>query len=194
MTARRPMHPLRRGGAVSAFLLGAFLLANVSGYGEARQSGEAADRASQEAVEATHGFELSDLDGVTRSSDEWIGKPLLVNFWATWCVPCRAEMPVLMELHEKYADRGFEVIGLAAELGAAGTDPEQVANFIDEYGIGYPILFGEMEAVIGISERYGNTIGGLPYSAFIDSDGVVRHVTFGELTIDEAEEMLGDIL
>ena len=193
-TPSRRIDPLRRGGVGLALLLGALLLANVSGYGEARQPGDAAGRASQEAAEAVHGFELSDLDGTIRSSDEWNGKPLLVNFWATWCVPCRAEMPVLMELHEKYADQGFEVIGLAAELDAAGTDPEKVATFVEKYGIGYPILFGELDAVMDISRRYGNEIGGLPYSAFIDSDGVVRHVKFGELTVDEAEEMLRDIL
>ena len=190
----RLIHTLVGGGAVSAFLLGAFLTSSVSGYGEVRRPSETAGHESQEAEEAIHGFELSDLDGVIRSSDEWNGKPLLVNFWATWCVPCRTEMPILTELYEKYADQGFEVIGLAAELGAAGTDPEKVADFIDENGIGYPILFGEMEAVIDISKHYGNRLGGVPYSAFIDRDGVVRHVKFGELSLAEAEEMLADIL
>ena len=194
MTTPRPIHTLRKGGAVFVFLLGALLIAAVPGSGEAKQAGEAAGSESQDAQERSHGFELSDLDGTIRNSDEWSGKPLLVNFWATWCVPCRKEMPGLMDLHEKYADQGFEVIGLAAELGTAGSDPEKVANFINEMGIRYPILFGEMEAVIDISKRYGNRIGGLPYSAFIDRNGLVRHVKFGELSLDEAEEMLGDIL
>ena len=194
MTTIRLVRTLRGGGAVSAFLLGASLIAAVPGSGEARQPGQATGSESPDAQERVHGFELSDLDGTIRNSDEWNGKPLLVNFWATWCVPCRKEMPGLMELHEKYADQGFEVIGLAAELDTAGSDPEKVANFINEMGIRYPILFGEMEAVIDISERYGNQIGGLPYSAFVDRNGVVRHVKFGELSLDEAEEMLADIL
>ena len=193
MPTTRPIHTPRGGGAVSSFLLGAFLIASTSGHGEARQLGEVTP-SEQDAQEQIHGFELSDLNGAVRNSDEWNGKPLLVNFWATWCVPCRKEMPVLMELHEKYADQGFEVIGLAAELGTAGSDPEKVATFVKEMGLRYPILFGEMEAVIDISKRYGNRIGGIPYSAFVDRDGVVRHVKFGEMSVDEAEEMLADIL
>ena len=194
MTTIRLVRTLRGGGTVSACLLGAFLITSVPGYGEAKQPGQGTGSESQGAQDRIHGFELSDLDGTIRNSDEWNGKPLLVNFWATWCVPCRKEMPGLMELHEKYADQGFEVIGLAAELGIAGSDPERVANFINKMGIRYPILFGEMEAVVDISKRYGNRIGGMPYSAFVDRNGVVRHVKFGEMSLDEAEEMLGDIL
>ena len=194
MTTIRLVRTLRGRGTVSAFLLGVFLIAAVPGYGEAKQPGQATSSELPEAQERIHGFELSDLDGTIRNSDEWSGKPLLVNFWATWCVPCRKEMPGLMELHVKYADQGFEVIGLAAEIDTAGGDPEKIANFIDEIGIRYPILFGEMEAVIDISKRYGNQIGGLPFSAFIDRNGVVRYAKFGELSLDEAEEMLDDIL
>ena len=170
---------------------------NCGAVGQEPSAGQvrAAGGESPEAQELIHEFELSDLEGNIRNSDEWNGKPLLVNFWATWCVPCRKEMPVLMELHEKYADQGFEVIGLAAELGAAADDPEKVANFISENDVRYPILFGEMDAVLEISKKnYGNQINILPYSAFIDRNGVVRHVKGGELSLAEAEEMLGDIL
>ncbi len=185
MTTSDAINGLRRPGFISICLLAALLTASASGTVNGQ---------SPEAQEWTHGFELSDLEGQMRSSDEWNGKALLVNFWATWCAPCLKEMPVLMGLHEKYEGQDFEVVGLAAELGAAADDPEKVANFIRETGIEYPILFGEMEAVIDISKRYGNQIGGLPYSAFIDRNGVVRHVRFGEMSLAEAERMLQDIL
>ncbi|MBT5560244.1 MAG: TlpA family protein disulfide reductase [Proteobacteria bacterium] len=135
-----------------------------------------------------HGFELSDLEGTMRSSDEWNGKPLLVNFWATWCVPCRKEMPALMELHEKYADQGFEVIGIAAD------ELEKINVFLEKTPVSYPLLYGEMTSVFELSDSYGNTIGVLPHSAFVDRDGVVRHTKVGEITIEEAEELILDIL
>jgi thiol-disulfide isomerase/thioredoxin len=138
--------------------------------------------------ELVHGFELSDMDGHQRHSDEWGGKPLLINFWATWCIPCRKEMPALMELHEKYADQGFVVIGIAAD------EQEKIAAFLEETHVSYPILFGEMSSVFDISEQYGNVIGVLPHTAFVDRDGVIRHIKVGEISHEEAEEMVLDIL
>jgi thiol-disulfide isomerase/thioredoxin len=137
---------------------------------------------------AVHGFELMDLDGNMRSSDEWSGKPLLVNFWASWCVPCRKEMPALMELHEKYADQGFEVIGIAAD------ELEKINAFLEKTPVSYPLLYGEITSVFELSEGYGNEIGVLPHSAFVDRDGVVRHSVIGEITVEEAEELIFDIL
>jgi thiol-disulfide isomerase/thioredoxin len=147
-----------------------------------------AARTSDEAPELVHGFELTDLEGHARHSDEWNGQPLLINFWATWCVPCRKEMPALMELHEKYSDQGFVVIGIAAD------EQEKVAKFIEETRVSYPILFGEMTSIFDLSENYGNSIGVLPHTAFVDRDGVVRHVKIGEIKAEEAEEILQDIL
>ena len=147
-----------------------------------------AEESVEDEAGLVHGFELTDLNGNTRHSDEWSGKALLINFWATWCVPCRKEMPALMELHEKYTDQGFEVIGIAAD------EQEKVAAFIEETMVSYPILFGEMSSVFDISENYGNAIGVLPHTAFVDRDGVIRHVKVGEISEEEAEEMLLDIL
>ncbi|MBT5031049.1 MAG: TlpA family protein disulfide reductase [Proteobacteria bacterium] len=135
-----------------------------------------------------HGFELIDMDGQTRHSDEWEGKPLLINFWATWCIPCRKEMPALMEIHEKFADQGFEVIGIAADEG------EKIAKFLEETPVAYPILYGEMTSIFDLSENYGNVIGVLPHTAFVDREGVIRHVKVGEISHEEAEEMVLDIL
>lgn len=135
-----------------------------------------------------HGFEFMDMDGNLRNSNEWQGKTLLINYWATWCVPCRKEMPVLMELHEKYADQNFEVIGIAAD------EPDKIAKFLEKTPVTYPILYGESDLVFENSAGYGNKIGVLPHSAFVDSSGMVRHSKVGEVTFEEIEALLLEIL
>lgn len=135
-----------------------------------------------------HGFEFMDMDGKLRNSSEWQGKTLLVNYWATWCVPCRKEMPVLMELHDKYADQDFVVIGIAAD------EPDKIAAFLETTPVSYPILYGESDAVFENSAGYGNSIGVLPHSAFVDRNGVVRHSKVGEVTFEQVEALLLDIL
>lgn len=195
-----------RGGITTSAVLGLFAIFLLTGCSDTEQPTQAAaapavtnapepsetspivtEPATSE-PELVHGFELNDMDGNVRHSDEWDGKPLLINFWATWCIPCRKEMPALMELHEKYTDQGFEVIGIAAD------EAEKIAAFLEETHVSYPILYGEMTSVFDISEAYGNVIGVLPHTAFVDRDGVIRHVKVGEISHEEAEEMILDIL
>lgn len=117
---------------------------------------------------------LPDLDGNQRDINEWDGNVVLVNFWATWCPPCRREMPGFIELREQYHAQGFEILGIAIDT------PDLVRDFIDSLGVNYPILHGEMDAV-AISSAYGNTMGGLPYSVLIDRLGNIRFLHTGEL-------------
>jgi len=130
-------------------------------------------------------FTLTDMQGQTRTMDEWDGKVVLVDFWASWCVPCRHEMPYFNELREKYGDQGFEVLGVAAD------DVEKVEEFLAEVQVDFPIVYGEMFGVMDISKEYGNSFGGLPFSTFVDRDGNMRYTQKpGEMTYDEAEEVL----
>ena len=117
---------------------------------------------------------LPDLNGNKRDISEWDGKVLLVNFWATWCPPCRREMPGFIELREQYHAQGFEILGIAIDT------PDLIKEFTDSLGVNYPILHGEIDAV-AISSAYGNTAGGLPYSALIDREGNIRFLHTGEL-------------
>ena len=128
-------------------------------------------------------FELFDNNGEPKTNAIFAGKTTLINFWATWCVPCREEMPMLMELHTEYAERGFQVVGIALD------DVTQVNKFIAEIGISYPILVGEMD-VMAVSAAYGNVTGVLPYSVLIDKDGVIRWQYAGEVDRDEFSELL----
>ncbi len=130
-------------------------------------------------------FTLTGMQGESRSIDEWDGNVLLVGFWASWCIPCRHEMPYFNELRAKYGDQGFEVLGVAAD------EVEKVAEFLEEVQVDFPVIYGELFDVMDLSAEYGNSIGGLPFSTFVDRDGNMRYTQKpGEMTYEEAEEVL----
>ena len=121
-------------------------------------------------------FALNDVDGRRRSTDEWRGRLLLVNFWATWCAPCRDEIPGLVELQRRYGERGLQVIGIAVDR----LDP--VRQFAAELGINYPLLIGEADA-IAIGAALGNDIGALPYTVIADRQ---RRIVFSKRGVLDA--------
>ena len=131
-------------------------------------------------------FAINDLEGELRNIKEWDGKVILLNFWATWCPPCKREIPAFIELQEKYAQQGFQIIGVAID------DPDSVQDYADTMGINYPVLPGNLGA-IEISRKYGNRIDGLPYSVFINREGIVTHTINGELTKTHALEILNKL-
>ena len=134
-------------------------------------------------------FQLNDLGGSLHSIGEWDGRVLLIDFWASWCIPCRKEMPAFNELRAKYLGQDFEVIGVAADHA------ENVEKFLSEVQVDFPVLFGDVFEVMGISAGYGNNYCGLPFNVFIDRDGNVRYVQKpGEVTFEEAEEILKRLL
>jgi len=134
-------------------------------------------------------FVLPDLDGIERSISEWDGMVLLVDFWASWCIPCREEMPAFNALREKYGDQGFEVIGIAAD------DLDKVQEFIDKIPIDFPVVYGDVFDTMDLSAEYGNPYGGLPFNVFVDREGIIRFIQNpGEVTFDEAEEILNRLL
>lgn len=131
-------------------------------------------------------FSLPDLDGQSKTPDDFLGKPLIVNFWATWCAPCRKEMPELMALHRERGDE-VQVVGIAMDLES------DVQRFIDEMGIRYPILIvGDLAGVELISE-FGNPSGMLPYTVFVDADGAIRRSHLGPITLEQVEQALSKL-
>ncbi|MFU8833153.1 MAG: TlpA family protein disulfide reductase [Wenzhouxiangella sp.] len=128
------------------------------------------------------GFRHGDLNGQWVEAADFDGQLLLVNFWATWCAPCRREMPVLQDASRQHQDR-LAVVGIAMD------DPVPVADFVNELGIDYTILVGSTE-VIDTQRAWGNSRGALPYTVLVDRQGVIRWQHLGEVTAEELEDVL----
>lgn len=130
-------------------------------------------------------FQLNDLEGNLRKASEWDGKLVLMNFWAPWCAPCRAEIPLLVDLQNQYASQGLQILGPALDKVDA------VRDFANEYQINYP-LFADLNAVLTLQEAYGDTR--LPYTVLLDRDGRVIYRHAGELEADEIEAQISAAL
>ena len=115
-------------------------------------------------------FELASLEGKNVKLSDFRGKAVLLNFWATWCEPCKVEMPWFVELQKEYGPQGFQIVGVA--MDDASTD--DIAKFAKDMGVNYPILVGK-EAV-GLS--YGG-VNVLPTTFFLDRNGKVLAREFG---------------
>ena len=110
-------------------------------------------------------FAAPTLEGDTLSLADFRGSPLLVNIWATWCAPCRKEMPEIEELYQEYKDRGFKVVAVSIDNRGAA---DQIAEFAEEMGVSFTILHDAEQAIT----RTYQTIG-VPESFLIDADGVL---------------------
>lgn len=130
---------------------------------------------------------LPDLTGRTRRISEWRGKIVLVNFWATWCAPCREEIPMLVSWYEKYSENGLEIVGIAVDSAP------NVREYVSKYGISYPILIADSGG-IDVMHKLGNAAGALPYTVFLDRRGVVVSRTLGILRKSEVEHQIKEML
>ena len=136
---------------------------------------------------------LPDVEIIGLSSGEVssladIEGPAVVNLWATWCAPCRAETPYLQSVFEEYRDDGFEIVGISMDTGDAA---DQVAMFVDEYQVGYTILHDPK--MVGM-ELY--QVLGLPATFLIDREGVLRWMRYGPIPEDDPDflKALEDVL
>jgi len=145
--------------------------------GEAPPAGQS----HRKPLEELPNFSLPDLDGRPRFSQEWLGKVLVVNFWATWCPPCRHEMPQFIELQKSHGSRGLQFVGIAID------SLEPVKEFAKSIGVNYPILIGEIDA-ISLSESLGNRFSSLPFTVVFDRSGKRVFVQVGEVSRQTLEE------
>lgn len=128
-------------------------------------------------------FTLPDIDGVERNFSEWQGKSRLINFWATWCAPCRREIPLLKEFQDQHAEDGFQVLGIAIDY------PEEVSVFAESAEFNYPVLVGQQEAM-AVAESSGIEFIGMPFTMFVAPDGEYLGAYIGELHKEHLEELV----
>ena len=131
-------------------------------------------------------LKMDSLDGAgSRKLADWKGKAVLLNFWATWCQPCRQEIPLLVKLQAQYAAQGFQVIGIATDE----TDEKSVQAFLKRMVVNYPMLMGTDE-VGSMVAGFGGTLIGLPYTLVLNRDGKVLYIHAGELHPQEAQNLV----
>jgi len=125
---------------------------------------------------------LPSLDGAVHRLGDWKGRPLVINFWATWCDPCRREIPLLKALRREHAADGLEIVGIAVDY------PDDVRKYVQAHRIDYPVLIGEEGGLAAASAFGMDTV--LPFSVFADRQGRVVTLKVGELHRDEAKLIL----
>lgn len=124
-------------------------------------------------------FALTSLDGKKVSLADYKGRPVLVNFWATWCGPCKVEMPWFEEFRKQYAAQGFEILGLADDVDAG---KDMIAKVANKTGVSYPILLTDGK----VQTAYGG-LDVLPMSFYVDRNGVIVEQTAGLGSKDQIE-------
>ena len=139
------------------------------------------------AADALFALELPDEKGTTLRMAQWRGRVLVVNFWATWCVPCREEMPQFMKAQAAESSRGLQFVGIAVDQA------DKVAQFTKELGLNYPTMVGGMGA-IELSRDLGNRLMALPFTIIVDRTGRVAHTQLGPLTPDKLQRIVEPLL
>ncbi|MEM5438476.1 TlpA disulfide reductase family protein [Paraburkholderia diazotrophica] len=163
------------GGAVAShWFVGSNDLAGVA---------NAAPADSSNAVNQLWSANVTNADGKPQSLAGFKGRPVVVNFWASWCGPCVEEMPSLSQLHKEYAKKGIEFVGLGVD------SDKNVKAFLQKVPVDYPVFvagFGGAD----LARSFGNNAGGLPYTVVIDAKGVVRSTKLGQVKPDELKRTL----
>jgi thiol-disulfide isomerase/thioredoxin len=119
-------------------------------------------------------FSLPDLDGESRDFAEWDGRHRVLNFWATWCAPCRKEIPMLKTFQDEQGPEGIQVLGIAVDF------PEEVTAYAKEAKFNYPVLVGNEDAM-AIAENAGVEFIGMPITMFVGREGELFGKFYGEL-------------
>jgi thiol-disulfide isomerase/thioredoxin len=146
------------------------------------ESDESAPPSAKRIPDVLPDVTMPDSNGTPHKLSEWKGRPLMVNFWATWCDPCRREIPLLKSLRHERSGESLEVIGIAVDFKDA------VVDYTRKIGIDYPVLIGEKDGMAAIDAFGMDTV--FPFTVFADRQGRIFTVKVGELGRDEAKIIL----
>lgn len=169
------------------------VLALVGGYWLAQSLRQSQDQEAAPTTTLTYGggamidFTLPDLDGKKQSLNAWRGKVIVLNFWATWCPPCREEIPLFIALQNKHPADNLQIIGVAIDNKTA------VMLYRQSAGINYPILIGN-DDTMDLLTRYGNRMGSLPYTVIIDRSGSIAVRKLGAFSKIELNSLIEPLL
>ncbi|MEO6928356.1 MAG: TlpA disulfide reductase family protein [Casimicrobiaceae bacterium] len=165
------------------------LAVGAAGAGVGRLTGEFFFKTTPapSAAATLYAVTLPDLAGVPQSLQQWRGKVLVVNFWATWCVPCREEMPALVALQSRYGAKGLQIVGIGID------DAGKMRQFTRSIDLNYPALDGGYGA-LELSRVVGNAAMALPYTVVLDRGGKVIAQQLGPFTARQLDELATQLL
>jgi len=169
--------------ATLAITTGFMLRSQLMGVGSQSLSNEQSKQGAQMLFSTT----LPDLQGVEQNISQWRGKVIVVNFWATWCTPCREEIPEFIEAQKKFNEQGLVIIGIAID------QPDKVKMFSKEFGINYPILVGSM-STWSLLEATGNQRSVLPYTVVLNRAGEIVDSYLGQINLKKLENQIIPLL
>ena len=169
--------------ALVALMAGALFFAARAPLQEASPAPQAIEQPQALEIVTHPSFTLPDISGTDHDFSEWQGKMRILNFWATWCAPCRREIPLLKAFQDEQGSNGFQVIGIAVDFA------EAVASYSEAAEFNYPVLVGEQEAM-AVAESSGVEFVGLPFTMFVASDGELLGAYIGELHQRHLDEIV----
>lgn len=169
--------------AIVAIMAGFMLRAQLMGDSQTVLSSSS----GQQGAKAILAASLPDIQGENQAISQWLGRVMVVNFWATWCTPCREEIPEFIEAQERLRNQGLVFVGIAID------QPEKVRSYSEELGINYPVLVGNL-STWSIAEAVGNQQSVLPYTVIINRAGEIVETYLGKVNLKNLEKAVIPLL